>query len=286
MQFLIITGMSGAGKSHTMAILEDLGFYCVDNMPLELIMHFAEICLAAKDRYAKVALVADVRVGEKFSMLKTSLDEIVKLGCEYKILFLDAATDVLVTRYKETRRKHPLSSNDTVSYTEAIEKERLILEEVRNNADFVIDTSRLHSSKLRETIITLISSEKKKTITINVVSFGFKFGSLAEADLLFDVRFLPNPYYTPELRTHTGMDADVQEYVFANGKADEFWDKLSSMIEYLLPQYVDEGKASLTIGIGCTGGKHRSVTIAEKLSAFIKEQNYICTVNHRDIKRG
>lgn len=285
MEFVIVSGMSGAGKSRAVAALEDLGYYCVDNMPVALLPQFAEICLAATGRYQKVALVTDVRGGADFNTLFDALGAIRSMGCDYKILFLDTATATLINRYKETRRKHPLMA-DGITMTAAIEKERGLLEGVRGKADFVVDTTLLSASQLREHIITLFTGKAKGVLAINVLSFGFKYGIPAESDLVFDVRFLPNPYYEISLRPKNGTDKGVRDYVFRGGVADAFMEHLTGLVDYLLPHYIDEGKTSLVISIGCTGGKHRSVAIAEELAAHIRKGNMECAATHRDYQRG
>ena len=286
MQFIIITGMSGAGKSRAMAVLEDLGFYCVDNMPLELLPKFVELCLAATEQYDKVALVADVRAGSNFNLLLDSLDAVAGMGCRSQILFLDATDQSLINRYKETRRMHPLMGEKYSSFQAALTAERELLSGIRARADWVIDTSSLSTGRLRERIIHLLSGEQKNSLSISIFSFGFKYGVPSEADLVFDVRFLPNPYYEQSLRDHTGLEEPVQEYVYSNGVAAQFMDKLTALIDFLIPHYIEEGKSSLVIAVGCTGGKHRSVTIAEKLAQHLCQQEYAAMVTHRDIQRG
>lgn len=286
MHFLIISGMSGAGKSRAVATLEDLGFYCVDNLPIALIPQFAEVCYAAAERYEKVALVTDVRAGGDFEQLFTSLDSIRAMGCEYAILFLDTETDTLIHRFKETRRKHPLMKKG-VGMQEAIERERKMLEGVLARADFVVDTTHLSVAALREKIIQLFSgSDPGSLMQVTVQSFGFKYGIPAEADLVFDVRFLPNPYYEISLRDHNGTEACVRDYVFRDGVADALMERLNALIDFLLPRYAKEGKTALVICVGCTGGKHRSVAIAEALCAHINSQGVSASAVHRDYQRG
>lgn len=285
MYFLIVSGMSGAGKSRAVAALEDLGFYCVDNMPIALMPKFAEICLAATERYERVALVTDVRGGTDFNTLHSSLESIAQMGCDYKILFLDTATSTLINRYKETRRKHPVME-DGISMSDAIAAEREMLEGIRGIADFVVDTTKMTPTQLREHIINLFTGEKKGVLEISVMSFGFKYGIPAESDLVFDVRFLPNPYYDLVLRPNNGTDRAVRDFVFSDGLADQFMDRLTSMIDFLIPQYIEEGKTSLVISIGCTGGKHRSVAIAEELNRHITQKGFQSIATHRDYRRG
>lgn len=286
MQFLIVTGMSGAGKSRTVATLEDLGYYCVDNLPIALIPQFAEVCFAATERYEKVALVTDVRAGGDFNQLFGSLDSIKAMGCEYSILFLDTETETLIHRYKETRRKHPLMTPG-VSMPDAIEKERELLAVVRERADYVVDTTRFSAAALREHLIKIFSeADAGELMQVSVQSFGFKYGIPTEADLVFDVRFLPNPYYEISLREHNGTEKCVRDYVFQDGVADQLMEHLTGMIDFLLPRYAAEGKASLVICIGCTGGKHRSVAITEALTEHINSNGGNATAVHRDYQRG
>ena len=286
MHFLIVTGMSGAGKSRTVATLEDLGYYCVDNLPIALIPQFAEVCFAATERYEKVALVTDVRAGGDFDQLFGSLDSIKAMGCAYSILFLDTETETLIHRYKETRRKHPLMARG-VSMPEAIEKEREMLAAVRERADYVVDTTRFSAAALREHLLKIFSeADAGELMQVIVQSFGFKYGIPPEADLVFDVRFLPNPYYEISLREHNGTEKCVRDYVFQDGVAGQLMGHLTGMIDFLLPRYAAEGKASLVICVGCTGGKHRSVAITEALTKHINENGGNATAVHRDYQRG
>lgn len=285
MYFLIVSGMSGAGKSRAVATFEDLGYYCVDNLPIALIPRFAEICLAATERYERVALVTDVRAGGDFQQLFDSLDSIKNMGCDYRILFLDTDTQTLIRRFKETRRKHPLMDKG-VSMTAAIEKERTMLAALRNRADFIVDTTGLSAAGLRERLLTLFAgTDNGGAFEVIVQSFGFKYGIPPESDLVFDVRFLPNPYYEMSLREKNGTDPDVRDYVFQGGMADELMQHLTSTIDFLLPRYVAEGKANVIISIGCTGGKHRSVAIAEALSEHLRGRDYGVVTMHRDYQR-
>ncbi len=286
MEFLIISGLSGAGKSRVAAILEDLGYYCVDNMPVVLIPKFAELCLSLKGRYERVALVTDVRSGENFEGLFESLDALNKLGCEFKIVFVEAAIDVIIHRYKETRRRHPLNV-DGQSIEETATKEAAMLEPVRRRADYLIDTTSLSVAKLRERLIELFAQDKKdRSIIVSVISFGFKYGLPIESDLVFDVRFMPNPYYVDSLREKTGLDESVSRFVFEWPQMGEFMERLKSMIDFLLPLYIQEGKTSLVIGIGCTGGQHRSVAVANALGDHMQLCGYHTVVSHRDISRS
>lgn len=286
MKFFIISGMSGSGKSRAMATLEDLGYYCVDNMPVALIPAFAEICLAATGgQYERVALAVDARAGKDILGLLSAFDRVREMGCDNKLIFLDTANPTLINRYKATRRKHPLMENG-VTMSDAIERERELLTPIRVRADYVVDTTRFEVAQLRETIISLVTGSRRGLMRINVVSFGFKYGIPADADLVFDVRFLPNPYYEISLREKNGTDPQVRNYVFCDGTADRYLDKLFSLLDFLIPQYTKEGKAVLTIGIGCTGGRHRSVAIAEAVTQHLLEQNIIATATHRDSHKG
>ena len=287
MYFLIVSGMSGAGKSRAVATFEDLGYYCVDNLPIALIPRFAEICLAATERYERVALVTDVRAGGDFQQLFDSLDSIKNMGCDYRILFLDTDTPTLIRRFKETRRKHPLMDKG-VPMTAAIEKERTMLAALRNRADFIVDTTGLSAAGLRERLLALFAgTDNGGAFEVIVQSFGFKYGIPPESDLVFDVRFLPNPYYEMSLREKNGTDPDVREYVFQGGTADALMGHLTTMIDFLLPRYMAEGKSNLIISIGCTGGKHRSVAITEALAAHLRAEGHKnLTVVHRDYQRA
>ena len=285
MQFIIISGMSGSGKSRAVAALEDLGYYCVDNLPIALIPTFAQVCMAATEQYQKVALVTDVRAGGNFDQLLSSLDSIRSMGCDYRILFLDTATQTLINRFKETRRKHPLM-NEGLSMTQAIQREREMLEGIRGKADYVVNTTRLSAAGLRDHLIRLFSpGGSERLLDVSVQSFGFKYGIPTEADLVFDVRFLPNPYYEISLREHNGTEKEVRDYVFQGGMADELMNHLTALIDFLIPRYIAEGKTSLVICIGCTGGKHRSVAIAEALAEHLRGNNGSVTVTHRDFMR-
>lgn len=285
MQFIIVSGLSGAGKSKAATNLEDLGFYCVDNMPAEMIPQFAQLCLATKGRYEKVALVTDVRGSLSFDVLFQSLDTLDQMGLRYSILFVEATMEVLVKRFKETRRLHPLMRDGT-PMLEALERERTLLEPIRNRANVILDTSKLSTGMLRGMLIDMVAGGlRERAMTVNVLSFGFKHGIPLEADLVFDVRFLPNPYYIPELRNKTGLDEDVHQFVFQYQATKDFMDKLEDLINFTLPQYVEEGKTELVIAVGCTGGRHRSVAVASELAAFITKRGYTVVLDHRDMNR-
>jgi UPF0042 nucleotide-binding protein len=288
-QFLIITGMSGSGKSCVVNVLEDNGYYCIDNIPPQLIPKFAEIAVSVKESGSnsmeKIALVTDIRGGELFREFDDGLDYLKSQGIGAKIMFLDASNDVLIRRYKETRRRHPLDTDGTGSIKTAVENERLILSDVRECADFYIDTSELTLAALKESVNAILFNNPLDGISIKVTSFGFKFGISVEADLVFDVRFLPNPFYVPELKPKTGLSADVREYVMKSVESKDFMKKLQDMLDFLIPLYKREGKSQLIIAFGCTGGKHRSITFAELIGKYISDCGYNCRISHRDINR-
>ena len=283
MELIVITGLSGAGKSRAAAALEDMGVYCVDNMPVQLLPQLADVFSNMQSRYPRVALVTDIRAWSDASELLYVLEELRSQGLTIRVLYLYADMATLVKRYKETRRRHPLESN-TVSLEAAIRREMQILEPVRGLAQDVVNTSATTLGNLKEKLEAIfVSSEDKKKISVNVISFGFKYGAPMEADLMFDVRFLPNPYYIEELRHQTGLDDPVYEYVFREGKAVEFLRKLTDMLLFLLPEYEKEGKYSLTVAIGCTGGQHRSVSIARALHEFLVQKGVNARIEHRNI---
>ncbi|MGI6225825.1 MAG: RNase adapter RapZ, partial [Peptococcales bacterium] len=258
MRFLIITGLSGAGKTQAVRSLEDLGYFCVDNLPPALIPKFAELCTQSKGKVNKVALVIDIRGGQFFDDLFVALEDLKAMGIHYEILFLEAANEILVNRYKETRRRHPLSDGEGIM--EGIKLERERLQELRGRANKIIDTSELKPNHLKEEIQRLWGkNDYEKILSITVLSFGYKYGIPLDTDLLVDVRFLPNPYYIPELKALTGSDREIQEYVFKSPISREFVEKYYGLLNFLIPNYITEGKTHLVIGIGCTGGRHRSV---------------------------
>lgn len=282
MEILIVTGLSGAGKSHAMKSLEDAGYYCVDNIPPILIPRFAELCNNSMDDIERAALVVDIRGGSFFDDLFGALSELDRRSLNYGILFLEAEDNALIKRFKETRRQHPMQGDGSIM--DGICKERKKLQSLKERANTIIDTSDLNTNQLKSEIRKIFyEGETGSSITISVTSFGFKKGILLDADLIFDVRFLPNPYYIEELRELTGNDKRIQDYVMQWDEAKEFRDKLFDMISFLIPQYVKEGKNQLVIGIGCTGGKHRSVTIANKLFEELTNNNQRVTIKHRDI---
>lgn len=286
MQFVIVSGLSGAGKSKAASDLEDFGFYCVDNMPAEMIPQFASLCLATKGRYEKVALVTDVRGSLTFDALFRSLDRLDEMHLNYSILFMEASTETIIKRYKETRRRHPLMS-DGMTIEQAMHREQELLRPLREHADFVIDTTLMPAAKLRNELYGLFGDKSARgKLSVNVVSFGFKYGIPLEADLVFDVRFLPNPFYVPELKHKTGMDSEVYDYVFSFPQTKTFIDKLEGMLSFLLPLYAEEGKSTLVIAVGCTGGHHRSVSVARCIASYLTALGYPAFENHRDITRG
>lgn len=286
MDFVIVSGLSGAGKSKTVSFLEDIGYFCVDNLPASLIPKFAELCMAGTGQYDRVAVVTDIRGGQTFDGLFDALDELHAMHCEYKILFVEASTETIIKRYKETRRNHPLARGGR-SLDEAVEQERIALDPVRKRAEYIIDTSALSTAKLRGEVLRLFSTEDASTsMSVSVISFGFKYGIPIEADLVFDVRFLPNPYYIADLRNQTGLDEGVRSFVFGYQQTLDFMNRLEDLIAFLLPHYVEEGKTALVIAIGCTGGQHRSVAITRALADFIRQKGYNAAENHRDMTRA
>ena len=285
MQFVIITGLSGSGKSSAVNILEDIGYYCIDNMPPELITKFADICSQSDGKIEKVAFVVDIRGGDLFLKLSDTITQLKAAHVNLKILFLDSADDVIVRRYKETRRKHPL---DEVSYgniRKAIETEREILVPVKAKADYYIDTSSTSLAEFKERMYSMFLESGQDYMRIDVRSFGFKFGAFSEGDLIFDVRCLPNPYYIPELRDKTGLSAEVSGYVMKFDEAKQLYSKLTELVDFLIPLYEREGKSQLVIAFGCTGGKHRSVTFAEALAGHLKNSGRKVRISHRDIDK-
>ncbi len=284
MRFVIVTGMSGAGKSTALKMLEDMGYFCVDNLPVPLIPKLAELLVVPGSEMNKAALGVDIRSGESFTQLETVLKELDASGFQYEILYLESSDDVLIKRYKETRRFHPLSGSSG-RVDDGILRERKKLEHLKKKADYLVDTSHMLTRELKKELSKIFVQNKEyKNLYITVLSFGFKYGIPSDADLVFDVRFLPNPYYIEELRPLSGNDKPVRDYVMANDKAGEFLSKLLDMTEFLIPNYIAEGKTQLVIGIGCTGGKHRSVTLANELfEALEKAENYGIRIEHRDI---
>ncbi len=286
MRFVVVTGMSGGGKRTALKMLEDIGFYCVDNLPEPLVEKFMEVFATPDREEAKVALGLDVRSDKTMGGVEKTLDMLREKGHSFEILFMDANEQVLLKRYKESRRLHPLEKDGRV--VEGIEKERTILEGLKKKADYVIDTSNLLTRELKEEIDRIfVQGESYNSLIVNIVSFGFKNGILADADLVFDVRFLPNPFYIDELKKKTGNDKEVQDYVMSFEESHIFLDKLVDMVNFLIPNYIKEGKYQLVIGVGCTGGKHRSVTLANELYKQLKGKgNYGLKISHRDVEQG
>lgn len=284
--FVVITGFSGAGKSTAMAAFEDEGYFCVDNLPPEMIRSLAELFMHEGSKVERAAVVSDARGGSYFAGLVATLSELARAGVSYRVLFLEADEQTLLTRYQETRRRHPLSPGGSV--TDGVARERGLLAPVREQADLVIDTTGLTSAMLRRKLAdALLPTRTPGRLAVTIQSFGFKHGPARDADLLLDVRFLPNPHYEAELRPLTGRDAAVAAYVNRDGALDAFLERLIPMLDYLLPQYVAEGKSHLSVAIGCTGGRHRSVAIAELLAERYREHgDYLVEVAHRDIDRG
>jgi len=283
MDIVIVSGISGAGKSRVAAVLEDLDFYCVDNMPISMMPKFAELCLATQGRYERVALVTDIRALENADELFTTFDEMRELGCVLTLLFVEAETETIIRRYKETRRRHPLDASGS-NLSGAVKSEIEMLEPVRSKADEVINTTGLTLSNLQRRLNLLFTEERgRKSFNITIKSFGFKHGLPVEADILFDVRFMPNPFYIGELRSKTGLDDIVKDYVFGFDQSNGFFSRFCEMLDFLLPHYIDEGRRYFVICFGCTGGKHRSPAVAEALKEYLREQGYPVDCIHRDI---
>ena len=284
MEFLIITGLSGAGKSRAADVLEDLEYYCVDNMPVKLIPRFAELCMDTQGRYEKVALVTDVRERESFDELLSTIDELKTYDCTVRILYMDADLRTLVRRYKESRRPHPLAGPGC-PIEKAIAREEELLAPIKERADFVVNSTNLTLGMLQNRLYQLFAGQKKRELSITVMSFGFKHGIPLEADLVFDARFLPNPYYVDELRPLCGLDRPVAEFVFSYQQTRTFMEKVQDMIDFLLPLYIEEGKLGLTIAIGCTGGHHRSVALASALNDYFAAHGVNSVNVNRDIEK-
>ncbi len=285
MKLVVVTGMSGAGKQSAMKLLEDAGFYCVDNLPAPLISKFVELVTLPNSELSKVALGLDVRSDKSFEEINQTLENMRNGGLQYSIVFMDASDEILIKRYKETRRVHPIEGNST---EESIQKERQILADIRKQADYIFDTSSLLIRELKEELDRIfVKNEAYNSLMVQIMSFGFKHGIPLEADLVYDVRFLPNPFYIDELKKKTGNDKEVRDYVMSFSEAGEFLDKLEDMIQFLIPNYIKEGKYRLVICIGCTGGKHRSVTLANALYERMKDKgDYGLTLMHRDADRN
>ncbi len=284
MKMVIVTGMSGAGKSTALNVLEDEGYYCVDNMPISLIIKFADLAANQDEGYSNIALGIDIRSGHALSELNEVLKKLESRHYNYKILFLDSNDDVLVKRYKETRRTHPLAKDDRVDKGIVLEREQMTF--LKEKADYIIDTSQLLTRELKQELEKIfVEDTGYSNLFVTVLSFGFKYGIPVDADIVLDVRFLPNPYYIDELKPLTGNDKAIQDYVMGFDETKEFLAKIEDLIKFLLPNYVKEGKNSLVIAIGCTGGKHRSVTLANAIAKSIQSTEYACKVEHRDIEK-
>ncbi len=284
MDFLIVTGLSGAGKSCTIDALEDIGFYCVDNIPPKLISKFAEICLAADSKIKRMAIVTDMRGGDMFHSLSAELSLLTEKGMNYRLLFLDADNKELMRRYKETRRRHPLLDAN-LSLEDAISCERELLTHARENAHFIIDTTHLSANELKTRVHNIFLEDINYGMLINVMSFGFKYGLPPEADLVFDVRCLPNPYYIESLKEKTGLETEVSDYVMNSESSHKLLEKFCDMLDFSIPLYLNEGKSQLTIAVGCTGGKHRSVTFARNIYEFLSKKVGNIRIVHRDISK-
>lgn len=287
MEFVIISGMSGAGKTSALHIMEDIGYYCVDNIPTSLLQTLYKLCKDSSDRAMKrVAVVVDVRGNGDYEVMYDDLENFKKNNEGVSILYIDAKVDSLIVRYKETRRRHPLTERlKDGSVAAAVKEEQRLLVPVKTLADYSIDTTFMSIKQLRERIISMFLENSSNSIMITFMSFGFKYGIPLESDLIIDVRCLPNPFYIAELKEHTGLEKCIQDYVLDSEETQEFVKRLIDWLDYSLPLYLKEGKSELVVGIGCTGGKHRSVTIAELLDNYFIEKGYKCIVQHRDVKK-
>ncbi len=286
MEFIIVTGMSGGGKSSAIKVLEDIGYFCIDNMPPQLIPNFAAIC-SENGEINRVAIVTDIRGGTLFLKLSECISGLVNTdGIDVKVLFLEASKEVLMKRYSETRRKHPLDEVSGGDLSKAIDAEAELLSEIHANADYIIDSSLLTTAQLKGQIAGLFLDKPSDSIIVSCMSFGFKYGVPGEADLVFDVRCLPNPFYVPELKHKTGLDAEVRDYVMKYEQSQILENKIWDMVDFLLPCYISEGKSRLVIAFGCTGGKHRSITFAERTASYLREKECKVRIVHRDIEKG
>ncbi len=285
MKFVILTGMSGAGKSTALKMMEDIGYFCVDNLPIALIEKFAELAVMPSSKLQRVAVGIDIRSGQRLEGLQDVLDNLRKSGKEFEILYMDSTDEVLVKRYKETRRTHPLAGGERVD--KGIALERTQMEFLKKQADYIMDTSNMLTRELKAELEKIfVQNQDYKNLFITIVSFGFKYGIPTDSDLVFDVRFLPNPYYVEGLRTKTGNDKEIQDFVMQYEEAETFLNKLEDMLKFLIPNYIDEGKTQLVISIGCTGGKHRSVTLANGLYHRLEhEKEFGIKIEHRDIEK-
>ena len=285
MEFVILTGLSGAGKTRAMHAMEDIGFFCVDNLPPALIPVFYDLCVKSEDIMGRVAVVTDTRGGELFKSFFTAMEALKHDKKPYKILFLDASDNVLVRRFKETRRKHPLSDDLNGSLEQAVKLEREMLKPMRESSDYVIDTSLVSPAQLRSRIAQLFLNSAEDSLAVHCISFGFKYGVPMESDLVFDVRCLPNPFYDENLRPLTGLDAPVRDYVMEKEETKGFVARFTDMVDYLLPLYAKEGKSQLVIAVGCTGGHHRSVALAQYMHDHLVQKGVRASVTHRDMQK-
>ncbi|MEG2652046.1 MAG: RNase adapter RapZ [Ruthenibacterium sp.] len=285
MNLLIVTGLSGAGKSLAMNALEDIGFFCIDNIPANLLAKLMDFSAQSENPLQRVAIVLDIRGAHSAQDIKDALQQLSARAVEYKILFLDARSEVLERRYKETRRRHPISIASQVSTEQALLMEREILDPLFEAADYKIDTSLFSTAQLKDRVISLFVEKTSDAMTLTFVSFGFKYGQPKEADIVFDVRCLPNPFYVPELKDKTGLDTEVMDYVMQFEEAKGLLERMEELLRFSLPLYVKEGKSQLTVAIGCTGGKHRSITFAALLAKFAQTLGYNPGVEHRDVQR-
>ena len=288
MEFVIITGVSGAGKTTALHVLEDIGYYCVDNIPASLLPMLYTLCSKSEDEnMQRVAVVVDVRGTENYKMMNIAIEQFKAAHKDVKILFFDAKSDLVIMRYKETRRRHPLADRlKDGSVTEAVEFEKALLINVKNMADYIVDTTYMSNKQLRERIMSLFMENPTKALTLTFMSFGFKYGIPLEADLIIDVRCLPNPFYIPELKPKTGLDKEVRDYVLGSEETQEFVKRTLNLLDFSVPLYLKEGKSELVVGIGCTGGKHRSITVARELEQHFLALGYRCLIQHRDVKKS
>lgn len=287
MEFIIISGLSGAGKTSALHVLEDIGYYCVDNIPASLLSTLYTLCLnSTNETMKRAAVVVDVRGNDNYEQMNNQIEDFKKSHSDVKILFIDARSDIVIMRYKETRRKHPLSQRlRDGSVTEAVEFEKALLTPIKRAADYHINTTYMSKKQMRERVISLFMEDVTKSLTLTFMSFGFKFGIPLEADVVFDVRCLPNPFYIPELKMLTGLDSSVRNYVLCSNDTQQFLKRTLDLLDFSVPLYYKEGKSELVVGVGCTGGKHRSVTVARALQEHFQSLGYKSVVSHRDIEK-
>lgn len=281
-ELIVISGISGAGKTTALRAVEDLGYYCMDNIPPQLLSTFVQLYVQTKNAPSKVAVVLDIRTREFFQDISLELEKLKTLGVDYKLIFLDAADETVVNRYQEMRRPHPLAADGNI--LDGLKEERKKLQPIKKLADYMIDTSRMNNYKLRAEINNILELGSSQ-MQVSIVSFGFKNGILLDADYVFDVRFIPNPYYIKELKEKTGKDLEVKDYVFSFDDSKYFMDKVEDLIKFIVPRYIKEGRLQLTVGIGCTGGRHRSVALSEELKSRLKDEDIKIVVDHRDLNR-